>query len=368
MKIKIDRKSFAQALAEVAPYAPAKSPIEVLKFAKITAEGDWMKIEAHDRAVSLSKYVKMEECDGEGAFLIPIVDLSKFVSKTNGDHLDLSYDGSTIKISHSKGEAEFNAPSAEQYPTFKVEEEATSTFDLPTSFLAEAISRGEKFVSTDLFTPALCSIYVYINDGEFGYCATDTRKLIHGSKSSQSACDGEISWLIVPTVFGSLKSLCKTNETAKISISDNHVSYAIGQTLIQCVKQKGKYPDFRRVIPTSHKLECLIDKNELADSINRTSLFGDKLSAMKMQVSQMDMVLTASSLEYSRKSVEHITHNGCNGEITIGVNSDSLFASISAFDGANILMKMTDPNRPILFEQNGEAGLVVILMPMLIQQ
>lgn len=367
MKIVIDRKTFADALAEVAPFAPSKPALLILKYAKVTTKDNRMKIEANDTENAMVKYIKTNECDQDGSFLIDIAELNKFMQKVKGDTIELDVDDGVIKVKHSKGTAVFVTQNSDEFPAFKMNVDESTEISLPTSLLAGAIAKAKGFVSTDAIKPIMTAIYAYIKDGAFGYCATDTHKLINGHQSCEIPNrETDVHWLIMPPVFSALLTACKSADTAKIQITDANVQYTIGNVRIQTVQAKGNYPNFQRVIPQTWNMECAVDKSELIEAIGRVSLFVDSTECVKMNISRMDMSLTVDNIMYNKSANENITHNGCDGEITIGVNGNHLLSSIAVFNAGEILMRMSDPARPILFAQRENDGIRVCTMPMTI--
>lgn len=364
MKIKIDRQTFAQALAEVAPFAPSKPVVMVLKNAKITTKDKWMKIEANDTQASMVKYIPMLECDMDGSFLIEIADINKFVQKTKGETLDIEVEEEVAYIRHSKGKAEFQAMKADEFPSFNMPTEESTKITVPTSLLADAIAKGKSFILSDNLKPQLSGIYVFVRNGEFGYCATDTRKLIHGHQTYDLPDATDVHWLVMPSVANAILTACKTAESATVDITENNVQYSIGSVRIQSVQAKGAFPAFHRVIPQDWRMECAVDKAELAESLNRLLLFCDASQCVKMDVSRMDMTLTVDNLDYGKKSVETICHGGCDGEITIGMSVPQFLICISVFNQGEILLRMSEPGQPIVFAQRDNEGFISLVMPM----
>lgn len=366
MKIKVDKKTFAQALAEVAPFAPAKPAIMVLKNAKFTTKGNRMKIEAHDTENSMVKYITLNECDGGGEFLMDIAELSKFTARLPEGELTIDIDGGAFRLTHAKGTAKFVTVGAEEFPPFKMTENEATEITIPASMLGEAISKAKGYVSTETLRPIMCAIYAYVRNGAFGYCATDTHKLIHGHQTYDLPDNTDVHWLIMPPAFASLLNLCKTNDTVTVKITDTHASYRIGSNIIQTVLAKGNYPNFERVIPKEWTMECAVDKLSMLDALSRISMFCDASECVKMNVSPMDMTLTVDNLDYGKKSTENIAHNGCNGEITIGMNVGNIMECIRTFGNGDVLMRISDPSRPMVFAQADNDGVISMAMPMTI--
>lgn len=364
MKITIDRRVFSSALSEVAPFAPQKAPVSILKYAKVTTKGNRMKIEANDTQKSMTRYVRLSECDEDNSFLIDIAGMNKFIAKTSGDFIGIEVDGETIRVRHAKGSAEFQSEKADEYPSFATSEDGMTEINLRSEVLADAISKGRNFVSTDILRPQMTAIYAYIKDGEFGYCGTDTHKLIHGHCQIDDADGVDVNWYVMPQIFAALATVCKNHDNVKIQITDTHTSYRIGDSIIRCVQAKGSFPNFKRVIPQTWAMECSVGKSDILDTISRVSMFCPESSrCLKMAISPMDMVISADDIDNMKSSKENVTHGGCDGDITIGMNADHIAVAMSVFDG-DILMRMTDPTKPMLMVSPDNDNVKAICMPL----
>lgn len=364
MKLQIERIPFLKALGEIAPFAPEKTPLAVLKYARITTKGNRMKLEAHDTQCAITKYITLVGCDTDDTFLIPIVELNRLVAKIKDNSIGMEIDGDNIKVIHSAGTAEFQSAESESFPVFTIPETDLKVFDIAPDLLVNAIQKGKGFVAKDQIRPVMTAIYSYIKDGMFGYCASDTHKLIHGEVSTDSSED--VNWLVMPQIFSPLINAIRANipDTVRITIAARTVMYRIGNTIISSVMYAGDFPNFRRVIPTTHSIDCTVGKTGMTESLNRLSLFTDITECIKMGINMMDMVLTAQNVESAKSATEHLSHNGCNGEIEIGVNVKSMVTGTDIFPDGDISMWMNSPSHPILMMSKGDESVKVLVMPM----
>lgn len=367
MKLKIDRRILAQTIAEVAPFAPAKAHVAILKYAKITTKGNRMKIETNDTKCSMVKYIETLECDEDASFLVDVGDFKNFIAKIKDDTVEIQANDNIVHLKHSKGDAEFHTENAENYPCFEIPSDDVTEISIDSRIVAETISKAKSFVSKDILRPQMQAIYAYIDNGEFGYCATDTRMLIHGRYEYHAEVDSEnnsLEWLIMPSIFSTLYTACKTADTVRISITSNVVSYRIGNTIMHSVQASGKFPNFKRVIPSEWNMELAIDKSEISEALGRASLFCDASECVKLDVSRMDMTIQVDNLDSMKKSTEVLPHNGCSGEIKIGSNVNNLITCVDVLDSKEIIIRMTDPTRPMLFHSIDNDGIIALSMPM----
>lgn len=363
MRIKIDRNTLFSALTDVAPFAPQKSPILVLKYAKVTTKGNRMKIEANDTQCQIVRYIDTLECDQDGTFLIDIAELSKFIAKVHTPIIGIDVNDSSVRITHEKGTSDFQSMEAKDYPAFVMDNTDAKEFTLDAPLLADAVTIARNFVGNDDFRPMMKPIYAYVKDEKFGYCATDTRMLVHDESPIES--DIDVHWYIEPMVFTALVKACKGNDNVTVKVTPTHVSYRFGGTVIQTVQTKGNYPDFRRVIPKTHTLECQIDRAELTDTLARVAMASSLSSRLvKFAITPMDMVVSADNIDTMRSSSETLQHDGCNGDITIGLHADYLSDCLGVCASDKVTMRMTDASRPVLFYNEGKPTMVILCMPM----
>lgn len=367
MKLKIDRKIFAQALAEVAQFIPQKPVIEIQKNAKFTTKGKYMKLEAGGSESSIIKYVEMVECDTDGSFLANATDLSRFVAKTKGDIIEVEFEDTTVFVRHSKGVAEFQSEDAKGFPKFKMPDNDVTEVVVNPMVLSDFISKGRAFVSDNDSTPQLKAVYAYLKDGRFGFCATNQSKMCSASvPSAMPEGMDEAHWLIMPAIFSSLNNVCRAHGSSDVlvKITDTHVSYRVENTIIQSVLVLQKYPPFERVLGIPWTNECSVDKADLMDSLTRIQMFCNDSGCVKLQISRMDMTLSVDNFMEVKKSSEKIVHNGCDTELSIGENVNYLIQCLSVMKDGEVLIRMSGFNRPLIFTQRENPDLVALAMPL----
>lgn len=364
MKITINRATLANALAYILPFAPQKSPIYILRYAKITAKGTRLKLEANDRQASVRRYLDAVEIDQDGSFLVDCADISAFIARCKGDNVTFNVDGETLTVSHPKGKAEFQVMAVDEYPSFDMPSDGYTDVTLTGTQLYNCINTAKNFVGSDDLRPTMKAIYAYVKDGEFGYCATDTCKMVCEHNSVEGVDGIGVNWYIEPLVFSAIANASKCVDAVNVKISDKHVYYRIGNTVIQTLQTQGAFPDFKRVIPKSWGIECHVDKDELVDSLKRVSLSCDISRLVKLHISQMDMTITADNLERLKSSTENIQHNGSNGDITIGFNVDNLLTHLAVCGSGEISLRFGDSSRPMMVHQAEKPNAVLLQMPM----
>lgn len=363
MKIKVNRKAFSDTLAEVMPFINKKSPIEILKYGKITTKGNRLKIEGNDQQNGIVKYAEVVESDQDGSFLIPMDDFSKFFNKLDGENVEISYNAGQVTVKHVKGEADFPSAPETEYPAFKIKEEESEEINVPCTVLKDFIIKGKNFVAAEQLRPIMTAIFVYVRGNRLGFCASDTHTLATDFISFPT--EGQKSFFIMPGVFSALVKTCSQGDLCHIKFNQGQVQYRIGNTIIQTLQVKGNYPNFERVIPKDNNIVCVIEKDDLLKTLQRVCMFASETSMLvKLDITRMDMVVSAEDLDYGKQTSETLMHGGCDAEIKIGMRGDYLQKCIGTFAPGEIRLNLSEPSRPLLMTHDSMPNYQVIQMPM----
>lgn len=361
MKIEISRKVLADALSELAPLASKKTVLMILSNVKFVTKGNKIRLQTSDAETSIRKYVDAENIDQDGSFLVDCASLTTFVNKVKGDNLTLTLDENTLTVKHAKGKATFQTLPPDDFPEVKQGEEAV-TISLMTSDLLKLISVARSFVSYDDFRPMMKAIRAIVADGKLTVCATDTRVLFTDSIDLLQPTP-DVAWYIEQSVFSMLVNACKRDEDVTVIISPSNVTYRIGATTFYTQQTQGKYPDFNRVIPKSHKVEVKCDKNDLADTLSRSTLFVEDSSLIRVAIGSAEMEISADNVSKLQKMTERVTCES-DAELTIGANAKMLAGCVKACAANEVLFELEDASRPIVIKDALNPNRVILCMPM----
>lgn len=367
MKIIIDRKDLANALAEVAPFTPQKPVLPILPNVKITTKGNRIKFEATDGRNTIRLYSMADEIDQDGSFLVDARLLSQFIQKSDGDKVTLSIENSTLNIRHPSGDADICTTPADEYPDVNIPTDNLKSVTMPSVLLSECVEFCKSSVGTDELRPTTKYIYAYIKDGSLSYCGTDTRRLTANCVESEAFVGIDMDWYIDPMIFSAITRLCKTSPTVRIDVAANTVSYRFGNTIISSQTPKGKFPDFKRVIPHDYPNMCVIDRKEFISAASRVALFCNQMGLCRLTFTMLDVEISADNLEKARRASESVTAHGHGEELTIGVQIDFLISLINAFDSDKLYIYTSDSAHPILIKDDETSAKVALVMPIIIQ-
>ena len=128
--------------------------------------------------------------------------------------------------------------------------------------------------------------------------------------------------MIIPrkTILELQRLLEDIDDTLKIDIAPNQVKFTFGQVELVSKLVEGKFPDFQRVIPKSHKNQFLIGREELQRSLQRAAILtSDKFKGVRciIEPGQLKIMSTNADQEEAQEELE-IAYGG--DSVDIGFN------------------------------------------------
>lgn len=364
MKFNINRKVLADALSVVAPLAAQKFCTPVLNSVMIVVKGNKLKLETNNTQACVRRYVGIDDVDEDGRFLVNCADLNNYIQKLKCETIAFSIEGNTLTISHSRGKFELQTIPTDEFPETTLPTNNVTEITSSASTLCKFIEEGKNFVNNDELRPILRTIYAYIANGEFGICATNTHVLIHDKVNFSTDGNIQTEWTIEPVAFAPLVKSSKCAELVTITIADDKVSYRVDNTVIITMRTQGKYPDFKRIIPSEHKHEVSVDKDLIISSVSRVALACDDTRCIKLTLNDDTMDLSSVDFGTLKSSMETIPLSSKGGNGVIGLNANYLLTAMNGVDANEVILKFGDANRPFLFYSESAPNRIVLVMPM----
>ena len=194
--------------------------------------------------------------------------------------------------------------------------------------------------------------------------ATDSHRL--SSSSMEINNPQNFSSLILPkkTVFQLCTLLQETNEKLIMQTSDNKVKFKIGKSKIISKVIDGKFPDYKKVVPTNNEKKLTVSTKDFIDSIERvTTVSIDRKEGVKLTIGKDKIQLSVNSTN-SGEGNEVIKANFDSNEMSISFNSKYLVDIASEVEDKNLKINLKDSVSPVLIQDNSDNNSYYVIMPM----
>ena len=272
------------------------------------------------------------------------------------------------KLSLKSDKADFNllCLPTDNFPTFSDEFEGKEILVDSNKFL-KLLNKTKISISNDDTRHYLNGVYLHITEGHgrnfLTGVATDSHRL---SSSSLEIENSDFNSLILPrkTVFQLCSLLSETNEKLSMQTSDNKIKFTVGKIKLISKVIDGKFPDYKKVVPTSNDKTLVVSSRDFINSIERVaSVSLDRKEGVKLSINKDNVQLSVNSAN-SGDGNEKINAEFSSGNLNISFNSKYLIDIASEIIDKNLKINLKDSVSPVLIEDNSDKNSYYVIMPM----
>ncbi len=370
MRFNIDGKVFQQQLQAVNKVINSKNALSILDNFLFELKEGYLTITGSDQENIVSARVEVMDPDGDGAIAVPAKTLLEITKEISNQPLTFSLNDTTneINISFLTGHFNFMGINADEYPRGEKMDADAQVLELPTSVVKKGIEKTIYAVSLEPIRPMMTGIYWDIHEGDITFVASDTHKLVRYINYEVSP--EIVRAFIMPAKPASILKgiLDKEAESLRLIIGTKGARFEFGGYTLTCRFIKGNYPNYNRVIPETNPFTVQVDRETFLNAMRRVAIFASKASNLvKFDLSNSLMKLSAQDLDYGTSAEERVMCEYSGNPMTIGFNASFTVEILSNLGGESVVMRLSDPARPGIFEpleQEPNENIVTIQMPL----
>ena len=295
-----------------------------------------------------------------------LYDILRKISSNSELNFDLK---SENKLSLRSDNADFNllCLPTDNFPTFADEFEGKE-ISLNNSRFLKLLNKTRISISNDDTRHYLNGIYFHITEGHgrnfLTGVATDSHRLSSSSLEVENTTD--LNPFILPrkTVFQLSSLLSETSDQLLMQVSDNKIKFSIGNIKLISKVIDGKFPDYKKVVPTNNDKSLIVSSKDFINSIERVaSVSLDRKEGVKLFLSKDNLQLSVNSANPGEGN-EKIKAEFSSENLNISFNSKYLIDIASEIEDVNLKMNLKDSVSPVLVEDKSDKNSYYVIMPM----
>ena len=355
MKFIVASGELQKALNTVSGVISSSQSRPILENFLFELENDLLKITASDGETTLltSLVVKSES---QGKIAVP-AKMFQDIIKSFGDQPltfvvkpNETQEGGLLEILDEKDNYFIALDNAEDYPEL-MEFSSAQKVVVPSGVLAEALSNTLFATSNDSLRPVMTGVLFQFGEEETNFVSTDSHRLVVYKRTDIK--NNEPKEFIMPkkplSIFKNI--LSGSDDEVVIEFNENMAKFSFGEHTWICRLIDGKYPNYTAVVPKENPNVLTINRNLLLSSIRRASIFSSKsTNQVRFKLSGNILHLHAEDTEYANKAEMQIPCEYKGEDINIGFSSKFLTEMLAVLNSEDILIKMSQPNRPGIIE------------------
>src|SRR5512145_1869525 len=160
------------------------------------------------------------------------------------------------------------------------------------------------------------------------------------------------------------RSLGTSDQMLEIGVGSNHVRVQIGDVRFTSKLIDGRFPEYSRVIPAAPAHVMKADRETFRHALQRTAILSnEKYRGIRLALKKNSMTLQAHNPE-QEEAEEQVEVNYKGDELEVGFNVGYLLDALSAVDGNEVEIGVTDGNSSCLVRAPGATSARYVVMPM----
>ncbi len=369
MQFVIKRDILLKSLNFVQGVVEKKNTLPILSNVLLQLKNNKLSILATDLDVIFHDEISEIQVVSEGSTTTSAAILYDILRKISSNS-DLKFElKSENKLSLKSENSDFNllCLPTDNFPTFS-DEFSGQEISLNNSKFLELLNKTKISISNDDTRHYLNGIFLHLTEANNRSFLTGVATDSHRLSSSSIEINGIKDFLpiILPrkTVYQLCSLLVDTSEELKMQINENKIKFTIGNIKLISKVIDGKFPDYKKVVPTDNQKTLLVATKDFINSIERvTSVSLDRKEGVKLSINKDNVQLSVNSAN-SGEGNEKIQASFNSENLNISFNSKYLIDISSEVKDKNLKMHFKDSTSPVLIEDLSDKDSFYVIMPM----
>ncbi len=369
MEFVVKRDSLLKSLNFVQGVVEKKNTLPILSNVLLQLKNKKLSIIATDLDIVFYDEISEVKIINEGSTTTSAAILYDILRKISSNS-DLNFNlKSENKLSLKSENADFNllCLPTDNFPTFEDKFKENEFFLSNTKFL-KLLNKTKISISNDDTRHYLNGIFLHLTEAQgrnfLTGVATDSHRL--SSSSLEMEDINNFNSLILPrkTVYQLCSLLAESSEKISMQTGENKIKFTLGKMKLISKVIDGKFPDYKKVIPTNNTKKLVVPSKDFINSIERVaSVSLDRKEGVKLNINKDNVQLSVNSAN-SGEGNEKIKANYNGENLNISFNSKYLIDIASEIENKDIEMNFKDSISPVLIQDNSDKNSFYVIMPM----
>jgi DNA polymerase-3 subunit beta len=279
---------------------------------------------------------------------------------------EVSLEAKESRMTVRAGKSRFNLQtlSAADFPRMVEAKDASKTLTLPQKALKHALGLVQFAMAVQDIRYYLNGVLFSVDKDTLRVVATDGHRLSFASQALDGDHGNVEAILPRKTVIELIKLLSDTDDPVSLAIGSNQVRFTFGGIEIVSKIVEGKFPDYQKVIPTTHKNRVEMDRITLAQSLNRAAILSnEKIRGVRLVFTKDALSIICTNNE-QEEAEEGLALDYAGDPLDIGFNISYLLDVLNHVDTPTVSFSMGDSNSSALVQMPGRDDFKYVVMPM----
>lgn len=364
MKIEVSIDKLKEAVSKAEKITGKNSTLESLKAILLVASGNSLKIRSTNLSLGLEIEIAAKIAE-EGEVLVPGEVLNNTLQHMNVADKVITIEkvNENLYLSNKRTKIVIKSLNTEDFPSIPVVEGDNFEIDVQ-KFMEGVRSVFYSAAVTDI-KPEIGSVYIYSDNGELVFVATDSFRL--GEKRLKTKNLRDVEGIIIPykNILEIIKLLSDIKTEMKVFYNKNQISFVMGGLYLTSRLINGAFPDYRQILPKSYKTKAIIIKKDLLEGIRLSNIFSDKFNQIKISVDPKEKKFEIEAINKDVGENKTLLDGVLEGDaVEMNFNHKYILDCFQSINEDSVILEIGETNRPVVMKGNGDKSFLYLIMPM----
>ncbi|MDG1073529.1 MAG: DNA polymerase III subunit beta [Methylophilaceae bacterium] len=362
--MKINREVLLKPLSSVTGIVERRHTLPILSNLLLETKNNTIQLTTTDLEMQISLTIQatlQEE-------LSTTISAKKFldICRSLPDGIDIDLMSKDSRMTVKAGKSRFNLQTlpAADYPVMTKVSGQSIQIQLPQLELKRLLKQVEFAMAQQDIRYYLNGLLLVVDGNKLNLVGTDGHRLSFTSTTLNQSHEKTDVILPRKTVIELIKLLEDNDEEVTIEIAAGQVNFAFGDMRLISKVIDGKFPDYHRVIPSSHGNTFTANRVEILTAMQRASILSnEKYRGIRMVLSENNIKLISTNTE-QEEAEEELEISYTQDSLDIGFNVTYLIDVLNNTQQENINFSFADANSSCLITVPEDNDYKYVVMPM----
>jgi len=363
--IETHRDALLRPLQAVTGIVERRHTLPILSNVLIERKSGALNLTATDLEIQV---MTSSECpsDGEGIAITVSARKLQEILRCLPDSVDVTLEISDSRLHVKADRSRFNLQTlpAEDYPRIAEATEVATALVIPQRDFRHVLSLVQYAMAQQDIRYYLNGLLVIVDAGTVTVVATDGHRLALASLDTHQPSPRQEVILPRKAVAELIKLLADGEEPVRFEVLSNQVRFSFGTTFLVSKLVDGKFPDYKRVIPTGYQKHFAIDRLALLHALQRAAILSnEKFRGVRWILSSGSLRIACTNTEQEEAQEElEIDYQG--DTLDMGFNVTYLTDVLANLDAPTVDCALGASNSSALITVPGNENFLYVVMPM----
>lgn len=219
--------------------------------------------------------------------------------------------------------------------------------------------------ATSSMKPELSSVYIYHDDDNMVFVATDSFRLAEKKVKLKKGKDFNHIMIPFKNVPEIIKVLDDAEGDIEVFLGKTQLSISCSGVYLVSRIIDGIFPDYKQIIPKETKTEVIALKQDLVNSLKISNIFSDKFHQINIKAAPKERVLEFKTKNNDVGENVNRVQAALNGEsIDINFNYKYIIDCFQSIDSDSVSLNFNGLSKPMVIRGVTDKSFMYLVMPM----